>query len=624
MSTSIAFDIIARDKASKTFDKVGDSADRSGGKLSKFGKAGVAGLAVVGTATVAAGTYLFNYAAKLEQMGAKAETVFGKQLGMVDKWANKNAHAMGLTTREATGLAANFGDLLIPMGFARKEAAKMSTDVVGLSGALSQWSGGTKSAAEVSEILSAAMLGETDGLKSLGIAISAADIEARLAAKGQKELTGSARQQAEAQAIQALIMEKSTDAQDAYAKGGAPLLSAQNKLKATLFEVRDELAVKLIPAFAKGADFMVAKVMPAAARLGSELKNKLGPTFAQIGDFVKAEVIPALSDLAGFVKAKVIPVVMDIAGFIQDKFIPAAMKLAGNVLDGLRAAFKDVGESIEENRPFLETLVDGFKKVAGFVTSKVMPVLGKLAEVYLRFLAKEIKVAIFALKMFATGFLTLGIVGVKAFRFLLTAALGTFGGILKAAEVGMGWIPGIGGKIKKAKDAFDDFRDKTLENLKKTENALIKVRDRINEVKSPKPVKVTVLTGDAAAKLGALGAQLGDLTKPRTIKVYTKLLTTGKAPKTNTDLYGVPGNAVGGHTLGRPSRLHEQGPEIVDLPRGSRVYPAGRSAQMVRDAANSGLSKADLEDAFYRALCRMPVFRLPDAGRGAYQQGAAY
>ena len=163
------------------------------GKLKKFGAVAATGLVAAGAGAAVAGKYFFDTGARLEQMGQKAETVFGGSLGSVEKWADKTAHAMGLTTREATGFAANFGDLLIPMGFTRDQAAKMSTDVVGLSGALSQWSGGTKSAAEVTDILSAAMLGETDGLKSLGISIGAADIEARLAAKGQAELTGAAR-----------------------------------------------------------------------------------------------------------------------------------------------------------------------------------------------------------------------------------------------------------------------------------------------------------------------------------------------------------------------------------------------------------------------------------------------
>lgn len=262
---------------------MGDSADGAGSKLKKFGAVAAAGLAVAGTALIAGGKYAFEHGAMLEQMDMKAKTVFGGQIGSVNKWADNNARAMGLSSMEATGLAANFADLLIPMGFARDEAAKMSTEVVGLAGALSQWSGGTKSAAEVTEILNAAMLGETDGLKSLGISISAADVQAQIAAKGQAKLTGAARQQAEAQAIQTLIFQKSTDAQKAFADGGSPLLSAQAKLKGMFAQIRDEMVMKLVPVMGKLADFAV---------------TKLAPALAQVGDWITTNLIPPLRDLA--------------------------------------------------------------------------------------------------------------------------------------------------------------------------------------------------------------------------------------------------------------------------------------------------------------------------------------
>jgi hypothetical protein len=266
----------------KTIDGVDGKTSTIGSRLKKFGKVAAAGLAVAGTAAVAGGKYFFDVGSKLEQMGMKAETVFGPQLGNVQKWADESAHAMGLTTREATGLAANFADLLIPMGFTRKQAAGMSTDVVGLSGALSQWSGGTVSAAEASDVLAKAMLGETDGLKALGISISAAEIDARLLKKGQDKLKGAALAQAKAQATQALIMEKSTDAQAAFAKGGAPLLSAQAKLKASLGEVRDEIAVKLVPVFNKFADWFVNTGLPAMKRFGDWLQRTLPPVVAKV------------------------------------------------------------------------------------------------------------------------------------------------------------------------------------------------------------------------------------------------------------------------------------------------------------------------------------------------------
>jgi hypothetical protein len=180
----------------------------------------------------------------------KANTVFESAAGSVREWASANHEAFGVTAEELTGMAAKFGDLLKPMGFTSDEAARMSTEVVGLAGALSEWTGGQKSAAEVSDILASAMTGERESLKQLGIVIDENDIKSRLAAEGQSMLTGEARKQAEAVATQALIFERSTDAQEAYAAGGNKALRAQNELKAAVAEFKQELAEGLGPAFA--------------------------------------------------------------------------------------------------------------------------------------------------------------------------------------------------------------------------------------------------------------------------------------------------------------------------------------------------------------------------------------
>jgi len=289
VSTKLEFDVLANDRASSKLDKMSQAFGRFGtigrnvgnktaGAFGRIGssvagaaKLGVAGIAVLGAGLVAAAPKVFGMAANLELMGKKAKTVFGSEIGNVEKWAKANANAMGLTSREATGLASGFADLLIPMGFTRKQAAAMATDTVGLSGALAEWSGGTLKAAEVSDILSAAFLGERDGLQALGISISQAEVDAELLAKGQDKLTGKALQQAEALATQKLIMEKSTDAQKAFANGGDSLARKMEVSKAKVKEMAQELLVKATPAMTKIADLVAKHVLPALQRFADWL-----------------------------------------------------------------------------------------------------------------------------------------------------------------------------------------------------------------------------------------------------------------------------------------------------------------------------------------------------------------
>ncbi len=215
--------------------------------LDKF--VGVAAGAFAVDAVLNYGKAAFSNATSLELMGKKAQKVFGEYLPLVTKEAEKNAAAMGLTNAQYLAAAAGIQDLLVPMGFQRDTAAGISTQLVNLSGALAEWSNGERSAKEVTEILQAALLGERDALKGLGIDLQQAQIDAELAARGLSKLTGNAKQQAEASITLDLILQKSQDAQKAYAEGSGSMARQSAELTAKFQEVYDKVSTLLIPVF---------------------------------------------------------------------------------------------------------------------------------------------------------------------------------------------------------------------------------------------------------------------------------------------------------------------------------------------------------------------------------------
>ena len=214
-------------------------------RMGSFRDATVAGFGVQQIVQFA--TQILDVGTKLEAMNAKAETVFGNQIDRVKDWANENAAAMGLTESAAVGAGAGIADLLIPMGFTKKAATDQTLVLLDLSAALSAWSGGQRSAGEVSEILTKAMLGERESLKSLGISITEAEVKAKLLEKGQTKLTGAALAQAKALATQALIMEKSVDAQKAWADGSMDSTKEANEARAAMAEMAETLVRELVP-----------------------------------------------------------------------------------------------------------------------------------------------------------------------------------------------------------------------------------------------------------------------------------------------------------------------------------------------------------------------------------------
>lgn len=210
---------------------------------------GIAAAAFTINAVLDYGKQLFDLGGQMEILEAKAQTVFGETLPRINEEAEKNAAAMGLTTAEYISQAAAIQDLLIPMGFQRDEAAGITIELTNLSGALSEWTGGQIKSADVTRILSKAMLGEREELKQLGISIQEADVKARLAEKGLDKLTGTLLQQAKAAATLELITEKSVDAQTAFANNTDTVVRKQAELSAKITQIKENLATLLIPVF---------------------------------------------------------------------------------------------------------------------------------------------------------------------------------------------------------------------------------------------------------------------------------------------------------------------------------------------------------------------------------------
>lgn len=350
--------ITGKDNASKPLRDVGDAADGMGKKFGGLGSAiggvatvmtGFLGAQVLGKAPALIGS-LISHATELEAQAKKSSIVFGESLGIVTKWAEESANSMGLTKAEAVNLAASMGDLLIPMGMSRDAAAEMSAKTIGLAGALAEWSGGSRTAAEVSATLTKAYLGETAELKGLGISISAADISARLLAKGQEELTGQALEQAKALAIQEMVFEKSTDAQDAYAKGAGSLIRTKAELSAKFAEFKDTLALKVTPVLLNIAGIFIDKVIPvidATVGVLGSLINYFKFTWQegdQLNDF--------LSDMPEPLKGITLAI-GELVVWIKDDLIPALKKVVEVIVELAQKALPPLLTALQNTIGFL-------------------------------------------------------------------------------------------------------------------------------------------------------------------------------------------------------------------------------------------------------------------------------
>lgn len=191
---------------------------------------------------------------EMELLSGKTRIVFGESSDAVLAWADTVNESMGLSAERVAALAASTGDLLKPLGFTAQQAAMIAPAFTNLSAALAAWSGGKLDAAETTEVLNSAMMGEYDALKQLGVAINAEELDARAAEIMAQ--TGATEGQAKALATLALVQEKSTDAQNYWNSSASDSLKAQNEVNAKWEESKEKLGKALMPALTEVADWL--------------------------------------------------------------------------------------------------------------------------------------------------------------------------------------------------------------------------------------------------------------------------------------------------------------------------------------------------------------------------------
>lgn len=390
-STDIKFRLLGdASGAIRAFGQAGDAGEKASGRLRDAfsGLGGVLGAVSFG----AVATQAFGLAQDLGQLETKSATVFGDSLGDVNEWADTVKRRFGASRSEVVGMATSMADLLKPMGMTAEQAAAMSTETIGLAGALADWSQGQYNAAEVSDILAKAMLGERDQLKALGISISQAEVDERALAiaraEGREEIT----QMDQALATQQLIFEKSEDAQAAYAEGGNKLVNAQNAIKSVLKDVRDWLVLKLVPAFeglidvgsgviawarenkdillAVGAAIAVVAGAQGIIMLVNGLKMARAAMFGLNAVMALNPMLLVAAAVAALVAGLVIAynrsetfrnIVQDVWAWLQQLW-QAITDVAAVIWDGLKAAFDKI-------KPILAAHLDALKGIIDFIKS---------------------------------------------------------------------------------------------------------------------------------------------------------------------------------------------------------------------------------------------------------------
>lgn len=208
--------------------------------------------AAVGGALVAMGAAAVKSASNLQQAQGAVDAVFGKSAKVVESYAKTSATRLGVSASEYMNSAALMGTALQNAGYSSEQAAKVSDQAWKRAADMAALYGGT--GAEAMDAINAAVgRGEFEQLERYGVSLKADSVNALLAAKGQDKLTGSAKRNAQAQAIMAEIMKQSGKAAGQFGRESDTVAVQQQKMTAQLEDAKAAIGAGLLPAAAAAA-----------------------------------------------------------------------------------------------------------------------------------------------------------------------------------------------------------------------------------------------------------------------------------------------------------------------------------------------------------------------------------
>lgn len=370
-------------KFSKGLDSGESRLKRFGSSAAKVGKMAAVGLAAAGAGALVLGNKLWKAGeaavtadARTRQI-AESMGLFGEQAGQVADRLSKLAEKTALQTgMDRNSIKATQAKLLT-----FSELAK-TADVAG---------GAFDRANQAALDLAAAGFGTAEtNAAQLGKALN--DPIKGLASLGESGVTFT---QVEKERIQTLVeSNKMGEAQEivlaAIEKqvGGTAAATADGsaKMSQAFGLVQDKIGKKLVPIMDKLATWVTEKVLPAF----EQWTAKYGPLVAEWFTKVGATV----NRLRAWFVEKLLPAAMSLWSWISGTLIPGFRGYLAPIIEGVRSVIGTLTSKLGENSGAFSKVWTVIQTLVGFLVSKVMPIIGKVAGTTLKVLGTALGVVI--------------------------------------------------------------------------------------------------------------------------------------------------------------------------------------------------------------------------------------
>jgi len=441
----VTFDILARDRASGTLEKVGSRFGKLGSIAGSVGKTvalGIGGAAVGGVAALGAAMVQgVKDAAAYQDLANRTANVL-KTTGNVAGTSVKQVQALAGELESLSGvdeeLIVNSQNVLATFTNIRNVGKNRIFDDA------------TKSALDMSVALGTDLQGASIQVgKALNDPIKGVTALQRVGVsftQDQKDQIKALVQSGRTMDAQKLILgELNKEFGGAAKAAGQGFNGSLARLKDTLGDTGRTLGQKLLPHLTD---------------LFNWVNDRLPGAIAWMGDTWTTKVKPALEKTWGVGKKLTGWIKNDLNPFIRET-VDKVMPIFQFALDNIRAAFKSTGDS--------GTNWGAVLKVVGGI---VKGVFGAIVVAVAAFAAS------FSIQLRVTKAIIEKVV-IPAFKFLAQVVLTQFGLIIDGATAALGWIPGIGTKLKKAQGDFHRFADSVNAALDSIQDENVNVTVRL-------------------------------------------------------------------------------------------------------------------------------------------------
>jgi hypothetical protein len=335
--------------------------------------------------------------------------------------------------------------------------------------------------------------------------------------------------------------------------GGAAAATATNgqKMSVAFGNFKEQIGTALLPIIDKIEGALTTKVIPALSRFFGEMQSGTG-TGGKVADILQ-RVGGVLGTVFGFLAKhrETVVTFIGVLGALAVAFAIVNAVMAINpislVVLALAALVTGLIMAYRHSDTFRAIVDAAFRAVGvaiGFVKDHWKVFLTA-------FLAGFGPIGL-AVALLITHFQAVKSVASSVFKFIVNAFLTVVGALINGAAKAFGWVPGLGGKLKSAAAAFNDFKNR--------------VNAALDGIHSVKEIHLNVTATQSVA--------IPSINKPR-----------------------VPHGATGG-IVTRPTvaLIGEAGPEAV--------VPLNRTAGSSPLPAGVGGSSVDAEQAAYRGMSR--------------------